>query len=237
MKGCSGVIHVASPNPFSPTMKQLDIIYPAVEGMINVLQAALDCGVQKVVITSCICALRGAEYSQNYNEENWPDPNKMTPIERSKLLAERTAWHFYKENNSKIGITSILPGFLIGPSLSRQYNKSSARVICDIANGKVSRLMKIHLSSCDVRDAAEAHIKALWSKKTNGKRYVCVENSHWLREIVQEINEKFSPTPDNVDSVLFKPLNEVSKIELLLNVIIDKNFRTLMPFYNKEVYF
>ncbi len=237
IKGCRGVIHTASPNPYDPRLYQLDLIYPAVEGMINILQASLEEGVKKVVVTSCICAVKGGEYKQNFAEEDWPDPNKMSPIERSKLIAERTAWAFNKDHHAKMAVTSIIPGFLIGPSLSRHCNHPSGRVIKEIAEGRVEKLRKIHLSTCDVRDAAEAHIKALYSKKSNGKRYVCVENSHWMEEIVKELVEKFSPTKGNEDSPVFKPIKIVPKYELTIMNMFDKRLDSIMPFYNKEVYF
>lgn len=35
----------------------------------------------------------------------------------------------------------------------------------------------------DVRDVAEAHVRAIENDISNGKRYILVKNSYWLRDI------------------------------------------------------
>lgn len=56
--GCSGVFHVASPCTLEdPRDPQQELIRPAVEGTLNVLEASRSAGARRVVVTSSISAL------------------------------------------------------------------------------------------------------------------------------------------------------------------------------------
>lgn len=231
LQGCTGIIHTASPNPTSPVKNQTDLVFPAIEGTLNMLQSAVELGIKKVVLTGCICCVRGKDYKQYFSEEDWADPDALTPTERCKLMTERTAWAFMRENENIFGFTVILPGFLIGPSLQNSYKSSSALVIRSIASGEVDSILKLHISTCDVRNAAEAHINAFWSKKSNSKRYICVENSHWLEEVPKEILEKFEPQGYEISQSI------TPKWKLSLANLYDSNVKSILTYYNKEVYY
>src|SRR6476469_5039643 len=56
--GCDYVLHVASPFPPVQPKDPDELIVPAREGTLRVLRAALDGGVERVVMTSSIAAIR-----------------------------------------------------------------------------------------------------------------------------------------------------------------------------------
>lgn len=116
-RGCHAIIHTASPNPFKAPKQELEVIYPAVEGTLAILHAAKELGIKRVIITSSIAAMRGGKYKLTYNEDSWGEPENITGIEKSKIFSERSAWFFCKENPGDIQLTSINPGFLLGPCL------------------------------------------------------------------------------------------------------------------------
>jgi len=114
------------------------------------------------VLTSSISAIKGGKYKLTYNEEAWGEPENVTAIEKSKIFAERSAWFFQRENSEDIQLTAINPGFLLGPCLQDHYEFSSGLFFKKFMDGRVTSLLKMHVPVCDVRDAALAHVSALW---------------------------------------------------------------------------
>ena len=59
--------------------------------------------VKKIVVTSSLAAIfPGREDKLNFNEEDWSVPNKSSPYDKSKHLAEKKAWELYNQNKDKI---------------------------------------------------------------------------------------------------------------------------------------
>src|SRR5918911_3104969 len=100
--GCRYVLHVASPFPPEQPKDPDELIGPARDGALRVLGAALDAGVERVVMTSSVAAVRGSrESSQDapYTEADWTDADdtERTPYVRSKTIAEKAAWEAVRE--------------------------------------------------------------------------------------------------------------------------------------------
>src|SRR5918911_4703717 len=92
--GCRYVLHVASPFPPEQPKNPDELIAPARDGALRVLRAALDAGVERVVMTSSVAAVRGSRdssESEPFTEADWTDGNnpQKTPYVRSKTIAER----------------------------------------------------------------------------------------------------------------------------------------------------
>src|SRR5918998_2811386 len=66
--GCRYVQHVASPFPPEQPKDPDELIVPARDGALRVLRAALDAGVQRVVLTSSVAAIRGSRESSSESE-------------------------------------------------------------------------------------------------------------------------------------------------------------------------
>ena len=56
MEGCDYVLHVASPVMMENPKDENELITPALEGTKNVLRAASEAGVKRVVVTSSVAA-------------------------------------------------------------------------------------------------------------------------------------------------------------------------------------
>src|SRR3954452_9308982 len=89
--GCRYVLHVASPFPAVQPKDPDELIVPAREGALRVLRAALDAGVERVVLTSSVAAVRGGvdHAEAPLTEADWTDGDNasLTPYTRSKALA------------------------------------------------------------------------------------------------------------------------------------------------------
>lgn len=233
MAGCGAVIHCASPNPFKAPKQELEVIYPAVEGTLAILHAAANLGIKRVIMTSCFSAIKGGKYKLTYNEDSWGEPENVTSIEKSKIFAERAAWYFQKENHSKIDLTVICPGFLLGPSLQNHYDFSSGLFFKKFMDGRVTSLLKMHVPICDVRDAALIHVKALKTPASINNRYICVQGSYWFDHFSSVLAREFEP----VNKHFTFPTKIISAFPLKLIAFFDSGVKTMLPFYGKEIFF
>ena len=92
--GCHAIFHIASPVPAIQPKDPADVIKPAKQGPLNVLEAAASNGINRVVLTSSVTAiLGGIKERRFYTRNDWSDPRDpdMTPYAISKTLAERCA--------------------------------------------------------------------------------------------------------------------------------------------------
>jgi nucleoside-diphosphate-sugar epimerase len=70
------IIHVASPLPIANPADEQEVIKPAVDGTLNVLKAALNTKVKRVVVTSSGLTITGYAYEERtYSEKDWSDVN------------------------------------------------------------------------------------------------------------------------------------------------------------------
>src|SRR3954463_10194538 len=127
--GCSHVLHVASPFPPQQPKDPDELIVPARDGALRVLKAALDAGVERVVMTSSVAAVRGSRQSSEctpFTETDWTDGDdeERTPYVRSKTIAERAAWDLVREAGAEDRLAVINPGAIIGPPLSDDHSTS-----------------------------------------------------------------------------------------------------------------
>ncbi len=179
MTGCTGVIHTASPFPISQPKDEQVLIRPAVEGTRRVLMAAKAAGITRVILTSSIVAIIDDAAGEQQNEDNWCnlDAPGTSAYAKSKTLAEREAWRIAETEG--LHLTTINPGFVVGPPLDANYG-SSIGVVKRFLKGKDPMLPKIGFSMVDVRDVAEAHLRALQRPATAGNRYAATAGFMWM---------------------------------------------------------
>jgi nucleoside-diphosphate-sugar epimerase len=81
------VIHIASPLPITNPVDENEVIKPALEGTLNVLQAAFNAKtVKRVIVTSSGLAIAGYKWEEkNYTEQDWPNPDAM-PMAYGKMI-------------------------------------------------------------------------------------------------------------------------------------------------------
>jgi nucleoside-diphosphate-sugar epimerase len=119
MRGVDYVIHVASPFPGQQPKDEDEVIKPALEGTVNVMNAAHREKVKRFIYTSSTATLVGYEREKNFTENDWPEMDRVTrPYVKSKILAEKATWDFVESkraaNQECFDLVVINPSFILG---------------------------------------------------------------------------------------------------------------------------
>ena len=184
--GCRFVLHVASPFPPAQPKDPDELIVPARDGALRVLRASLAAGVERVVMTSSVAAIRAAEGAaadRPLTEDDWTDggDTSLTPYVRSKAIAERAAWDLVREAGAEDRLAAINPALIVGPVLSDDFSYS-IQLIERLLAGSVPAMPKLGFTYVDVRDVADLHIRAMTHPEAGGKRFIATDRFLWTRE-------------------------------------------------------
>jgi nucleoside-diphosphate-sugar epimerase len=191
--GCRHVLHVASPFPPVQPKDPDELIVPARGGALRVLRAALDAGVERVVMTSSIAAIRPTRASsatEPYTEADWTDGNdsSRTPYVRSKTLAEQAAWQHVRDAGAQERLAVVNPGAIIGPVLNDDHSYS-IQAIQRLLEG-MPAAPKLGFSFVDVRDVADLHIRAMTADAAGGERFIATDEFLWFGEVAAVLRER-----------------------------------------------
>ena len=199
-EGCDYVLHVASPLPESQPKDPNELIVPAREGTLRVLRAALDAGVERVVLTSSVAAIRGGNEGtgRSLSESDWTDLSapKLTPYVQSKTLAERAAWELADERGMRDRVATVNPGVIIGPLLSDDRSVS-LQAIERLLNG-LPGMPRLGFNYVDVRDVADMQLLALTKPEAGGQRFIAVTAFLWMSEVAQILRERLGDDASRV---------------------------------------
>ncbi|KAL6822660.1 hypothetical protein J3E69DRAFT_381851 [Trichoderma sp. SZMC 28015] len=212
VKGVDGVIHVAS--PFTPKIEdnEKDLLIPAIQGTLQVLESTYKHApqVKRVIITASFASIvdvskgfrEGYVYSEKdfnpatYDEAKSPDADFGFAYCASKVLAEKAAWKFVEEKKPQFTVTVINPPVVYGPN--RHYIddldniNTSSGMFYSLMNG--SRLEVPPTSFwaiVDVRDVALAHKVAYYKPETAGQRYLTTAGLFSFQQICDILREEF----------------------------------------------
>ena len=173
LDGIDRVIHVASPVMPGHVENEEEVIVPAREGTLRVLQAARDAKVARVVLTSAFHAVAWGHPHDDrvFTEEDWTilDGPGTDTYGRSKTLAERAAWDFLAADGGDMELTTLLPVAVMGPVLSAEVSGAN-RVVQRLLSGQMPGLLNLHFPVVDVRDIAAAHVIAATMPGAAGQR-------------------------------------------------------------------
>ncbi len=199
--GCRYVLHVASPFPPEQPKDPDELIVPARDGALRVLRAALDAGVERVVLTSSIAAIRSdrpSSEAEPYTEADWTDGNdrSRTPYVRSKTLAERAAWEHVEAAGAKDRLATINPGAIIGPALNDDHSYS-LQSIQRLIDG-MPAAPRLGFTFVDVRDVADLHIRALTNPAAGGERFIAADEFLWVAQVAAILRERLGDAAKKV---------------------------------------
>jgi len=190
--GCREVIHTAAVVVLKAKNPQEKIVDPSVIGTRNVLNAIDSAGtVECLVHTSSTAAIRPQKWEdgQILTTETWADDSNIdnNPYGLAKFSSERLVreWH---ESRSGGGpkMATINPCVVLGPPLSKRHLRGSPSFVMTLLNREIPFVVPMHISIVDVRDVAEAHVRALTQGKEAG-RYLVVSGQMWFREIARAV--------------------------------------------------
>jgi nucleoside-diphosphate-sugar epimerase len=172
--GCEEVHHVASPMIHSDDPDE--VIVPARDGTLRVLQAPRDAGAHRVVLTSSFAAVGySPKPSAEYTEADWADPDTpgLPPYPRSKAIAERTAWDFIEREGGDTELAVVNPTFILGPTLMTPP-RSSLQLIKAMLDGTMPVVRRQRFGVADVRDVADLHVLVMAAPQAAGQRYLAL---------------------------------------------------------------
>ncbi len=196
--GCDTIFHMASPfEPFSVKDPQSELVEPAVNGTKNVLNTAgKTSSVGRVVLTSSVAAVMGDPTDKTgsttplFSEEDWNNSSslKHQPYSYSKVAAEREAWKI-ASTQDQWKLVVINPSFVLGPTLSQRSDSTSTGMVLQFLNGSFKiGVPDLAFGIVDVRDVAEAHVRAALIEKADGRTIVSgpVLSMPEIKEIIEK---------------------------------------------------
>ena len=220
MEGVTALIHTASPFPVAQPKDPQVLIRPAVEGTLRALKAAHAAGVARVVLTSSTTAVTDTSKTGLQDETDWCNPKAAdtSAYSQSKTLAERAAWDFAGANG--LHLTTINPGFVMGPPLDRHYG-SSIGVIARLLRGRDPMVPMLDFPVVDVRDVAETHLRALERPEVAGLRILAVAGNMTMPAMTAELKRAH---PNRRIATRVAP-----KVALRLLALFDPQIKAILP--------
>jgi nucleoside-diphosphate-sugar epimerase len=211
LDGCRYVIHPASPLGGGD---EVALIATARDGALRVLRAAAAAGVERVVLTSAANAASHADYREpgETDETLWTDPDApgLDAYRRSKTLAERAAWELAAEHQST-ALTTVLPGAVFGPILGTD-NIGSVDVIGRLLRGEVPQVPRLGLEVVDVRDVADAHVRAMTAPAAAGERFLATGELLWLTDIARLLKDELGDAAAKVSTAELPDSEELAAV-------------------------
>ncbi|KGN45220.1 cinnamoyl-CoA reductase 1 [Cucumis sativus] len=192
--GCDGVFHTASPVTDDPEQ----MVEPAVNGTKNVIIAAAEANVRRVVFTSSIGAVymdpnRGPD--DIVDESCWSDlefcKNTKNWYCYGKAVAEQAAWEVAKEKG--VDLVVVNPVLVLGPLLQSTINASIIHIL-KYLTGSAKTYANSVQAYVHVKDVALAHILVYETPSAAG-RYLCAESVLHRGEVVEILAKLFPEYP------------------------------------------
>jgi dihydroflavonol-4-reductase len=182
MAGCEFVFHVAADYRLW-TLNRQELYDSNVEGTRNVLGAARDTGVRRVVYTSSVATM-GFGNNGRLTDESSPVTisNMIGDYKRSKFMAERLVIEAGRSGQNVVMVNPTTP---IG---ERDIKPTpTGRIVLDFLRRKFPAYVDTGLNLVDVVDCAEGHLLAM-EKAVPGERYILGGENLTLKQILDKLS-------------------------------------------------
>jgi dihydroflavonol-4-reductase len=181
MRGVSTLYHVAADYRLW-TRDPSELHRANVGGTENVLRAASEAGVSKVVYTSSVAALGLTEDGSAGNEQ--------TPAVRDRIIGHYKKSKYDAERVAAKWAAEGLPVVIVNPSTpigERDIKPTpTGQMIVDFVSRRMPAYVDTGLNLVDVRDVALGHLLAA-EKGTVGERYILGHRDMTLKEILDAL--------------------------------------------------
>lgn len=183
LAGCEGLFHVAADYRLW-AREPREIRRANLRGTHNILLAAQNCGIKRIVHTSSVATL-GLHADGTPADETTPAclADMIGEYKRSKFLAEALA---RRSERAGQDIVIVNPAAPVGPRDRKPT--PTGRTILDAARGRMPAYVDTSLCVVHVDDVAEGHVLA-YERGQSGRRYVLGGENMSLRAILQAIAE------------------------------------------------
>ena len=181
MAGCEFVFHVAADYRLWSLNRQ-ELYDSNVDGTRNILQAARDAGVRRVIYTSSVATM-GFGNNGRLTDESSPVSlsNMIGDYKRSKFMAERLVIEAGQAGQNVVMVNPTTP---IG---ERDIKPTpTGRIVVDFLRRKFPAYVDTGLNLVDVVDCAEGHLLAM-EKAVPGERYILGGENLTLKQILDKL--------------------------------------------------
>ncbi|HLI63280.1 MAG TPA: hopanoid-associated sugar epimerase [Terriglobales bacterium] len=181
MAGCEFVFHVAADYRLWSRNPQ-ELYDSNVEGTGNILQAARESGVRRVIYTSSVATM-GFGNNGRLTDEKSPVTlaNMIGDYKRSKFMAERLVLEAARGGQDVVMVNPTTP---VG---ERDIKPTpSGQIILDFLRRKFPAYVDTGLNLVDVVDCAEGHLLAM-EKAQPGERYILGGENLTLKQILDKL--------------------------------------------------
>ena len=192
-RGCDVLFHVAA--DYRLWAKNTDELYASnVFGTKNIMRAALEAGIERIVYTSSVATL-GINPGTAVSDEDTPvsENDMIGHYKRSKFLAEQAVAEMVREQG--LPATIVNPSTPVGPGDVKPT--PTGRVILDAIRGKMPAFVDTGLNVVHVDDVARGHLLAL-EKGQVGRRYILGGQDLSLKEILVTVAERTGRKPPRI---------------------------------------
>ncbi|KAJ5761760.1 uncharacterized protein N7511_005142 [Penicillium nucicola] len=209
LDGCQAILHLASAFNYDVVPGEFEekLMIPAVKGTQVVCSAArLYPNIRRVVIMSSFASVYdaslGLQPGRVYTEDDWCPlayedgvNASMVPIayRASKVVAERAAWDYIRDNPVQYQLMTLCPGMVFGriihPISSLSQLNASNQIIWQVLNaGKDAEVPPTKAPVwIDVEDLAETSLKSLIFSGTGNERFLVTQGSYDTQEVADII--------------------------------------------------
>jgi dihydroflavonol-4-reductase len=190
--GCEAVFHVAADYRLGVVDPQ-PLYRSNVEGTRNVLVAARDAGVARIVYTSSVATI-GLPADGSPGTEDTPSvlTDMVGHYKRSKFLAEELVREFVR---SGAPVVIVNPSTPIGPGDIKPT--PTGQMVVDAAAGRTPAYVDTGLNVVHVDDVALGHLQA-FERGRIGERYILGGENLTLREILVHICRLAERSPPRI---------------------------------------
>jgi len=240
MAGCGVVFHTASPFKLEIADPQKELVDPAKRGTRNVLEEASRTDtVRRVVVTSSCAAIYGdnADLDKTpkgvFTENIWNSSSSLQhqPYSFSKTLAEKEAWRI-AEAQDRWDLVTVNPSLVIGPGINPFGTSESFNLVRQMGDGTLKiGTTRWGLGVVDVRDLAEAHLRAAFTPRASG-RYITSGHNSDMYELATALLPKYGddyPIPRRVLpkwlAWLFGPLANKALTRRVISLNVNRPWR------------
>jgi nucleoside-diphosphate-sugar epimerase len=187
MEGVTQLYHCAAMVSFNKKNKN-NLLRINIEGTANVVNAAIDAGVKKMVHVSSVSALGRLREKETVNEEmNWTEESSNSIYGKSKYLGEMEVWR---------GIGEGLAAVIVNPSLilgGGNWNSGSSAIFKSAYN-EFPWYAEGITGVVDVKDVARAMI-LLMNSEINKQRFILNAENISYKKLFTEIAKCFNKKP------------------------------------------
>lgn len=174
-KGISEVYHCAAKVSFESEDKYL-IQKVNADSTANVVNAALEANIRKLIHVSSIATLGRANVDKALSEDSfWEESKNNTAYARSKYLSEMEVWRAMAEG---LNAAIVNPAIILGAG---NWEEGSARLM-KVADNEFPFYTEGVNGWVDVQDVVEAMV-LLMKSDINDERFILCEGNHGYKEI------------------------------------------------------